>query len=179
MMKSILLAAAATVAMAVAVTVTFRAFPGPRRAAAMMRVFLGGLPVLVAAWAVTPDDLGFLPRPLLAEPRWFDLAACLFFYAAAFGGGVLQLYNLADRGLSLRILADLAESSAAALTLDELVAQYGGGRGLVSMYDKRLDGLIEHRLVVVEGGHVGLTGRGRFCAGPLSGLRRFLRLPSP
>jgi hypothetical protein len=178
-MKSILLAAVATVAVAAAVTVTFRAFPGPRRAAAMMRTFLVGLPILVGAWAVTPDDLGFLPATLLAEPRWFDLAACLFFFAAAFGGGLLQLYNLADRGLSLRILADLAGAAEGAMTVDELAAQYGGGHGLASMYDKRLDGLIEHRLVVVDGGHVGLTARGRFCAERLAGLRRFLRLPSP
>jgi hypothetical protein len=178
-LKSILLATAGTVAMAVAVTVVFRAFPGPRRAAAMMRIFLVGLPVLVGVWAVTPDDLGFLPAPLLAEPRWFDLAACLFFYAAAFGGGLLQLYNLADRGLSLRILADLAGAGDRALTVDELVARYGGGRGLAWMYDKRLQGLTEHRLVVVDGAQVRLTTRGRVCAERSARLRRFLRLPSP
>ena len=89
-MKSILLATGVIVALAVTVTITLRTARGPRRAAAMMRVFLCFLPVLVVVWATTPDDLGFLPPGLLAEPRWFDLAACLFFYTCATCGTVLR-----------------------------------------------------------------------------------------
>ena len=178
-MKSIIIAAWFTIALAVIVTLTFRAAPRAGRAGAMVRIFLALLPVLVLVWTITPDDLWVLPPALLGEPRWFDLAACLFFYTAAFGGGVLQLYNLADRGLSLRILADLAAAADRSMTVDEIATQYGGGRGLVWMYDKRLDGLVQHRLVGVDGGHVGLTARGRFCAQCLAGLRRFLRLPAP
>ncbi len=178
-MKSILLATGATVVVAGTVTLPLRASGRTSGAAGVTKEFLGFLPILVAAWAITPDDLGFLPPGLLAAPRWFDLAACLFFYTAAFGGGLLQLYNLADRGLSLRILADLAAARGRSMTLDEIAACYGEGRGLPWMYGKRLDGLLQHRFIVVEGGDVGLTARGRFCGRWLAGLRRFLRLPSP
>jgi hypothetical protein len=177
-MKSIFLAAGFTLALALIVTLTFRASPEARRAGTMLNVFLGLLPVLVVVWTITPDDLGFLPPALLAEPRWFDLAACLFFYAAAFGGGVLQLYNLADRGLSLRILADLAAADRA-MTVEGIATQYGGGRGIAWMYDKRLEGLTLQGFVVVSDGQVSLTARGRRWAGWLGGLRRFLRLPQP
>src|SRR5712692_10766425 len=99
-MKAIIVAALVVLAVAVTVTMTFQRITRPGRATVMAKVFLWFVPVLVLAWGFTPDDLGFLPRTMLAEPRWFDLAACLFFYTAAFGGGLLQLYNLADRGLS-------------------------------------------------------------------------------
>ena len=178
-MKSILLATGCTLALSVVVTLSFRASPGARRAGTMLKVFLGLLPLLIVAWTATPDDLGFLPAALLAEPRWFDLAACLFFYAAAFGGGVLQLYNLADRGLSLRILADLAAAADRSMTVEGMARQYGGGRGIAWMYDKRLDGLTQQGFVVVSGEQVCLTARGRWWAGLFAWLRGFLRLPRP
>jgi hypothetical protein len=176
-MKAIIIAAVVIVAVAITITVRFRsaatAAPG---AGMMVKLFLGYVPVLILVWSFTPDDLGFLPRILLAEPRWFDLAACLFFYTTAFAGGLLQLYNLAERGLSLRILAELHAGGGRAMTVDEIADGYSDGKGLAWMYDKRLDGLIQHRLVVVEGGEVRLTSRGWFWAERFAGLRRFLRL---
>jgi hypothetical protein len=178
-MKAIIVAAAGIGAVAVTVTITFRRGIGARRAGTIAKLFLCHVPVLALAWAVTPDDLGFLPPTMLAEPRWFDLAACLFFYTAAFGGGLLQLYNLADRGLSLRILTELQAAAGRSLTVDEIAELYSDGRGLGWMYDKRLDGLVRHRFVVVDGEEVSLTGRGWLWADFFARLRRFLRLPPP
>lgn len=177
-MKAIVIAAVAIVAVALTVTVRFRQSDRSAGAGPMMKIFLGFLPLVIVAWSVTPDDLGVLPRTLLAEPPWLDLAGCLFFYAAAFGGGLLQLYNLADRGLSLRILADLHGAGGRAMTLDEIAERYGDGRGLGWMYDKRLDGLVRCRLVALDGGEVQLTARGWSWARRFAGLRRWLRLSS-
>src|SRR2546427_463537 len=106
-MKAIIVATLMVLGMVATVTIAFRTLHRPPGAAVLTKSFLAFVPELVVAWGVTPHDLGFLPRPMLAEPPWFDLTACLFFYTAAFGGGVLQLYNLAERGFSLRILAEL------------------------------------------------------------------------
>src|SRR6059058_2662331 len=104
-MKAIIIATLMSLAVAGMVTITLRRVTQGRRAGVMVRVFLWFAPVLVVVWSITPDDLGFLPQTLKAEPPWFDLASCLFFYTGAFFGGLLQLYNLAERGLSLRMLA--------------------------------------------------------------------------
>src|SRR5205809_7880932 len=120
MMKAIMLAVVVSVAVAVTVTIVFRRAIPDARASVMVKIFLAFIPLLVAVWAGTPDDLGFLPRELLADPPWFDLAACLFFYTAAFGGGLLQLYNLADRGFSLRILTELHAACRCPKTVDEI-----------------------------------------------------------
>jgi hypothetical protein len=178
-MKAIIVATLVVLAMVAAVTIAFRTLHRPPGAAVLAKVFLAFVPALVVVWEFTPDDLGFLPRSMLAEPPWFDLTACLFFYTAAFGGGVLQLYNLAERGLSLRILAELDAADGRSMSVDEIAEQYSEGRGLAWMYDKRLDGLVRQHLVAVEGDAVTLTSRGRFWAGRLAYLRRFLRLPSP
>src|SRR3989442_3010023 len=178
-MKAIILAAVVSVAVAVTVTLVFRRAPPDARANVMVKIFLAFIPLLVVGWAGTPDDLGFLPRALLAHPPWFDLAACLFFYTAAFGGGLLQLYNLAERGFSLRILAELHAACGCPKTLDEIAERYSDGRGLAWMYDKRVDGLVQNGLVVIQEAQVMLTERGRRWADRFARLRQFLRLPAP
>jgi hypothetical protein len=177
-MKAIILATLAALAVAGAVTVAFRRGAGAAGAATMLGCFLAVLPILVVGWLATPADLGFLPAMLLAEPPWFDLAASVFFYGAAFFGGLLQLYNLADRGLSLQLLAEL-DACASAATLDDLARRYSDGRGLRWMYGKRLDGLVRNRLVVVVDGQVELTARGSSWAGRFTEARRWLCLPTP
>ncbi len=157
-MKGLLLAVAASLACLVIVTLGFRVREIRERAAFMARVFLLTLPVLVIL------------------PTWLDLAFSLLVYAAAFFGGILQLYNLADRGFSLRMLIDIYESPRGALTADELTRAYGGGRGIGWMYDKRLDGLLERGLVRVEGGTVEISTRGHRAARVLGRLVTFLRL---
>jgi hypothetical protein len=178
-MKAIIIAAVVIMAVAITITVRFRCITEAGRAETMVKIFLWYVPVLVLAWRLTPDDLGFLPRTMLAEPPWFDLTACFFFYTAAFGGGLLQLYNLADRGLSLRILAELQAAAGHSMTVDEIAERYSDGKGLAWMYDKRLDGLIRYHLVIVEGAEISLTARGWLLAARLAQLRRFLRLPPP
>src|SRR5262245_18050261 len=69
-----------------------------------MRTFAVLLVLLVAAHSLLPDDLGFLPAWMVSPLWWVDLGFCVFLFAAGFFGGVMQLYNLADRGFSLRIL---------------------------------------------------------------------------
>jgi hypothetical protein len=176
-MKAILLATLATLAVAGVVTVAFRRAARLRSAGVMLAIFLGFVPLLVLAWLATPDRLGFLPRGLVAEPPWVDLVACLFFFGAAFFGGLLQLYNLAERGLSVRILAEL-QAAGRSLTVEEVAQRYSDGRGLGWMYDKRLDGLARARLVTVDGERVVLTERGRRWAIRFRHARRFLRLPA-
>lgn len=158
-------------------TALFRLRAIERRAYALLWVFLAGLGLLVLLSLVTPVDLGFLPAALLAQPGWFDLLSAIFFYGAACFGGILQLYNLADRGFSLRILIDLLERASERGSADVLFAGYSRGKGIGWMYEKRIDGMLSNGLVMREAQALVLTRSGERIAAVYAGLRRFLNAP--
>src|SRR4051794_8393913 len=99
-MKAIVLSGAMTIALLAIATLVLRLWPSNHRARQLTLIYLACFAILALIWQEAPADLGFLAPPLLTEPRWLDLTAALFFFSAAFFGGVLQLYNLADRGFS-------------------------------------------------------------------------------
>ena len=173
-MKGLIVAAVVSLLCFAALTIAFRTGTVQRRAAFGVILWLLMLPVLVIVHRLTPPDLGVLP-PTLTEP-WpaSDLALSIIAYAGAFFGGVLQLYNLADRGLSLRVLIDLAENGP--MTADEAVKAYGAGQGMRWMYNKRLQGLVAQHLVRVDNGGLSLTPSGRRTAAMFAWLQRVLRV---
>jgi hypothetical protein len=175
-MKAICLASAMTVILLALATLGFRFFPGRRRARQMTIIYLACLVALVGVWSATPDDLGFLSRSLITEPSWLDLPLAWFFFSAAFFGGALQLYNLAERGLSLRILIDVLEAPNESLDVPALMAAYGGGQGISGMYRKRIEGLIEAGFVRRAHDSIVLTAKGVDTAALFARIRYFLRL---
>ena len=175
-MKAIIVAAAMTLVLLQVVTLAFRLHPTQERAKQMTLLYFGCAVVAALAWLITPLDLGFLAPSLLIEPRWLDLSLMLFFFSSAFFGGVLQLYNLADRGFSLRILIDLDAATPCSGGVDALVKTYGGGQGLTWMYGKRLHGLLTGDFVRRNGDTLELTPRGRRTAEMFDAAHRFLRL---
>jgi hypothetical protein len=175
-MKAIVLASAMTVVMMLVQTVELRYRRPTHRARQMTVVFGSAWIALPILWWATPDDLGVLPPWLLTEPRWIDLVAMQFYFTAAFFGGALQLYNLADRGLSLRVLIDMVERPEGVWSADRVVKDYSCGQGLHWMYDKRMRDLLAHDLLSVRDGVVLLTGRGRRSAALFLALRRLFRL---
>ena len=104
-----------------------------------------------------------------------DLLFALALYAAGFFGGILQLYNLADRGLSLRMLIDILEEPSSTLSPDRMITRYGGGQGIVWMYDKRIHDMIFSNLVKESNGNLILTRRGFALARIYSALRAIAR----
>jgi len=178
-MKAICLASAMTVVLLVLVTFCFRLYPSAHRARQMLLVYLFCLAVLVALWFATPDDLGLLGRSLLAKPTWLDFAATLFFFSAGFFGGALQLYNLCDRGFSLRILVDMLEAPTGGVDVDYLSANYSSGRGLVWMYRKRIDDIVAARFVMHTNKLVTLTAKGQMLADLFINARRVLGVELP
>jgi hypothetical protein len=174
--KGLLLALACSASTALGVTLLFAGRDVARRAAAMCGVFvLAALGYLLAYW-LTPPDLGVLP-PRLVEPRaWLECAFGLAVHAAFFFGGWLQLYNLAERGFSLRILIDIEEAPEGALTGDQVAARYGGGRGAAWMREKRIDGLVETGLAAWRDGRLRITAEGRRTARLFGRLRTALRI---
>jgi hypothetical protein len=178
-MKAICLASVMTVVLLVLVTLCFRIHPSVHRARQMLFVYLFCLPVLVALWFATPDDLGLLGRSLLTEPAWLDFAATIFFFSAGFFGGALQLYNLCDRGFSLRILVDMFEAPADAVDIDYLTANYSSGRGLVWMYRKRIDDIVAASFISQANKRITLTAKGAMFADLFINARRVLGLEPP
>ena len=178
-MKGLLLAAASSLLCVTAVTVVFRIVDVRRRAAAMLGMFLATIPLYVAAYALTPADLWLVPG-WLVEPRGFLCGAFgLFVHAALFFGGWLQVYNLAERGFSLRILIDIDESPGRAHSPAEEEAAYGGGLGMEWMLDKRIEGLLSARLMMERDGSLLATHKGARAARLFGGLRAFLQIDTP
>ncbi len=175
-MNAIILASAMTVVLLVAVTFCFRRYPTTYRARQMLIVYLVCLGALVGIWFATPNNLGFLNRSLQVEPAWLDLATGAFFFSAGFFGGSLQLYNLCDRGFSLRILIDILESPTESVDVDYLRAHYSGGRGITWRYRKRIDDLVAGVFVRRIDGSFELAAKGRMFADLFLHVRRLLRM---
>jgi hypothetical protein len=175
-MKAIIFATAMTIVLLAVVTMALRFHQTAQRAKQMTLIYLGCVILLVLAWFATSVDLGFLAPSLLIEPGWLDFSLMLFFFTAAFFGGVLQLYNLADRGFSLRILIDVEETDSHPIEADWLIANYGGGKGLIWMYGKRVEGLLATKLVDRKTEMIELTSKGERAADVFLAVRRFLRL---
>jgi hypothetical protein len=175
-MKAVIVGAAVTLVLLVLVTLAFRFRPTEARAKQMTLLFFGCVAAAVLAWGVTPVDLGFLAPSLLIDPPWLDLLLMLFFLSSTFFGGILQLYNLADRGFSLCVLIDLDAATPCSGGVESLVKTYGGGQGLTWMYGKRLHGLLAGEFVRRNGDEVELTARGRRTAEIFDAAHRFLRL---
>ena len=113
---------------AVFFTIIFRKNEIVEKAAYMTIIFLLSIPFYAFAHWALPVNLGFLPTFLSGSDGWPDLIFGLLIYVAGYFGGVLQLYNLADRGLSLRMLIDMAEASKNGMTAKDLFAGYSNGK---------------------------------------------------
>jgi hypothetical protein len=170
--KPILLALAAGVALLLASGFWLRRDPGAQRARRLLALYLAALGALAGVHALTPAHLGFLPEHAEVGSYALDLGFCLFLFSAGFFGGILQLYNLADRGLSLRMLIDVKEAGDAAATVDCIAERYSRGRGIGGMYAKRIDGMVSAGLVAEEGERLRLTPRGARAARLFAWLRR-------
>jgi hypothetical protein len=175
-LKALLLVIAFSIVLLIALTLVFRAVTIQKRAVALLWAWIATVPALAAVYILTSPSLGFLPPSLIDSPAWTGLTFAVLLYFAAFFGGILQLYNLTERGFSLRILIDLCENPTGETTLEDVVKGYSRGRGMDWMYQKRLDGLIDQRLVVVDGCRIGNTARGRRIARSVDWARRFLQL---
>jgi hypothetical protein len=132
-----------------------------RRAATMARIFAASLPIFVLVYVLV---MRLQPLGSGDALPWVDLGIGLLAYGAAVFGGILQLYNLAERGFSLRILIDIGEAADECMTLPEVAQRYSGGRGIAWMYQKRIEDAIAQRLVRVDGDGVELLDKGRLLA---------------
>ena len=160
-MTGILLASGFGLATALLMTVILRRAQGKGLLKQLAMLYLAG----VAALAVS-SHLVISPS---GADHWLAVGFACFLYTAGFWGGLLQLYNLADRGLSLRMLIDALESPEAAVTAGGTVSGYAAGRGLTWMYAKRLSGLAQAGLIERRDGMAVITARGR-CAARLMAL---------
>jgi hypothetical protein len=173
-MKGILLATAASAAIFAGMTATFRLYRVDALAALMV-YFCGALAFFVL-FSIVPNDLGFLPLDLVADSPWSDFLTGFFALSASFFGGWLQLFNITDRGYSLRMLVDMLHTPDRSLTAEEIVNTYGDGRGLRWMYDTRISGILQTGLVTESDGTLALTSRGHRAANTFTFLRKLYRI---
>lgn len=161
-MIGFLLAAVVSIATFVAMTVAFRTCPTSPRVTLALRIYLGAMAIFTGLYVLMALKLKDIFELFRLGPAWLDLLCGLFALSASLFGGWLQLYNLANRGYSLRMLIDLLDAPQSSMTAEEMVDRYAEGRGLRWMYDTRLDGLLQTSLVLQKEGLIVLTSRGRF-----------------
>ena len=179
-MKAIIVATLAELLLLVGVSWCLRSGITDQRARLMLIAFLSVLPLLLAIHLLTPPDLGFLSAELVMPIAWVDIVFSVFLYSVGFFGGILQLYNLADRGFSLRILIDVLEAPLGAMSFDDVMQAYSAGRGIGWMYAKRLNDMQSGGLAGVEGDCLVLTPKGRRVARFFTWLQEFARIaPKP
>ena len=175
-MKAIILVIVWTALYTGATAVAFHVAPRLRGARFMLVLFVLTVPAYVVTFLATPSDVYVLPERFVEPAVGLELTFGLWLYAAAFLGGVLQLYNIADRGFSLRILIDLAEAGVPSRTGDEVRRGYSAGRGIEWMLDKRLQNMLENAFIAQAGPRYVLTERGRRTARTYRQLKGFLQL---
>jgi hypothetical protein len=176
-MKAILLALLAGLSVLVISTMVFRLSSARTSAKTMLMVFVAVAPVLAALVLLTPANLGILPAGLSNPWMSVDLGFALFLYTSGFFGGLLQLYNLADRGFSLRILIDALELQLGRTSLDQVMPGYSAGKGISWMYEKRIAGMTSAGLARIEEDRIILTQQGWRAARLFAWLRDFSRQP--
>jgi hypothetical protein len=142
----------------------------------MVQLFLLTLPLAIILYFIIPRDFPWMSGEWRETNDLLQISFFLFLYSSAFFGGVLQLYNLTDRGLSLRIVIDVDLSTHGATTVEEVMTSYAAGMGITWMYQKRLDDMIRLKLIEVSGERVESTTAGRRIAARFEWLRRFLRV---
>lgn len=185
-MKAILLAAAMTVLFLGVMTAMLRRPSRSGRTRRLTRLWLGSVPLLALTYWLTPADLGLLPASLLDDPPWFGPLFCLGIWSVGYFGGLLQLYNLADRGLSLRLLIHTATApergddsdGRPGICLDRLLAGESDDSPGGWILDRRLHELQAAGLVEVAGKTVSIRPAARRAARWLGRLRSWMGLRS-
>lgn len=175
-MKGIILSLVFIIFLFFLIVIVFNLWNNRKHALVLLLLFLFSIPLYVYLFMISPDNLFFLPRYSTEENHFVTMVFGIFIYLALFGGGILQLYNLTDRGFSLRILIDILESKNGNLTQEEIMKNYGGGKGIDWMYQKRIDGMLDNNFVVVNDDIVRITPKGKKTAVVFSFLRKFLNL---
>jgi hypothetical protein len=175
-MKGAILAGLTSCLLVVTMTVSFRTRSDHPRAVDALRIYFVAVFVLLALYVLTPRDLGFLAPGLSAGSVWLDFTVGEFALAASFFGGWLQLYNLANRGYSLRMLVDMAHLPQRSSSPSEIIKVYSDGRGLYWMYDLRIQGILDTGMIVAEGSTFRLTPRGEKAARIFRLLRKVYRV---
>jgi hypothetical protein len=177
-MKAIILSIAAGILLFIVATLVFRIFSIERRARALFIFFVFIFFLLVLTHLLTPADLGILPNGAVTPISFVDLLFAAFLYTAGFMGGVIQIYNLADRGLSLRIIIDIFIQPSGKVSARDVMKLYGGGHGIEWMYDKRLHGMLAAGLIQFHNDVVQLTTRGQRAAKLFAAVQNYARINS-
>ena len=69
------------------------------------------------------------------------------------------------------MLIDILEEPSRKMNVDEMMTSYGGGKGIIWMYDKRIGDMLSSGLVRETDGNLVLTRRGAVLARVYSALR--------
>jgi hypothetical protein len=135
------------------------------------------LPLFVAAYLLSPRDLGFLPPEWCAHRTWLDLLLGLAVF-------ILNIHNYGDwffgfnGGFSTSMMLLLLSGGAKGTTADELIAEYHDAEGRDKIHGWRIPRLVETGYLALDSatGKYSLTAKGRKLAKVTRLLKRILNL---
>lgn len=174
-MRGFILAALLSLLYALVVFYIFRHRMPEHPAVFMVKTYYLSLFPLAFLLILAPVNLGFLPSWLVENNLWLDSIFAIFTYSASIFGGWLQLYNLADRGMSLRVLIDAFEGDGV-VTPSKIASHYGAGKGIHWMYEKRVLDIQRLNFISRREDKFILSPRGLSNASLIISLRRYYAL---
>lgn len=142
-----------------------------RRAAVLIGLWVGLLPLYSVIYGAMPDDATVWPAPLVAPSDLLTALSGGLWYVFLVMGYIVFFY-LAESSVGIRSMIELASEPARGLTLAELTRRYRYDW----MLERRLRRLVHAGYLVESGGWYQTTRRGRIAASVSAGVKRLLRL---
>lgn len=174
-MNPLVIALIAGILYLIQITFIFNRFNIQNKAKLMVKLWVVNLPMVVAGCFIF-DKYEIFGKIYQINNFEVSLFLTIFFYFAGFFGGILQLYNLADRGFSLRVLIDMEENIQQGVSLNNVMQRYSQGKGISWMYEKRLDDLSQNDLIFIFHNLVENTSRGNCLSRLFIQLRKIINL---
>lgn len=171
MLKGIILGLISFVVFLVVHVAVFRLRAPARRFDAMVRVHWLLVPVLAAAYLLTPEDLGVLPAGTIGAGWVLDLVNGVIVYGFLFVG-YSMFYFLVDRGFSVRLLIEIERAPGAALTQEQVEAVYAPEQ----IVGRRLGDLLDMKSVTKVGERFRIAPPGSRQARLFSFMKSFFNL---
>ena len=142
---------------------------------AILGVYAAGNVLFPLAYAVTPENLGFLPTSFLEPYPVSDvlngfLLLHLFFWLFVFQG-----YSLASRGFSLGLIIAIQEGGDGGLSFSEIQRRFGGGKSVEGNFEDKLLDSVQSGLVRRDNVRYFNTPRGERLAALTESCKRFFK----
>jgi hypothetical protein len=177
-MKGVTLAAAAFLLLVLGSALALRVYRGNKEFKVFLAAFAGAVLGYVAAFPLTPSDLGFLPAGWLEPSAPVDFANGLLILALVFHGFWCFAY-FACLSPSMGVMVELRARGARGISAAEALAMQGREEPVNLIFQRRLPKLVAGGYISHDGGTYRLLPPGERVAALGAFLKRLINADTP